>query len=85
MLANLPDDAHNPAFDLGFRRFRRFRSCRDAIAQLFALPAKRFSPCWILTDLPIQRYVRVKGDTNPYGPSWQDYFAQRVAMKSVGM
>ena len=28
--------------------FRCFRSCRDAIAQLFVLLAKKCSPCWIL-------------------------------------
>ena len=36
-----------------------------------------------MTDLPIRRHVRIKGDANPYSPSWQDYFAQRVAMKAV--
>jgi RNA-directed DNA polymerase len=37
-----------------------------------------------LTDLPIRRHVRIKGDANPYSPSWQDYFAQRLAAKAVG-
>ena len=37
-----------------------------------------------LSDLPIRRHVRIKGDANPYSPSWQDYFAQRLAAKAVG-
>lgn len=38
-----------------------------------------------MSDLPIRRHVRIKGNANPYSPSWQDYFTQRVAMKTVNV
>lgn len=36
-----------------------------------------------MSELPIRRHVRIKGAANPYSPSWQDYFAQRVAGRAV--
>lgn len=38
-----------------------------------------------MSDLPIRRHVRIKGSANPYSPSWQNYFTQRVAMKTVNV
>jgi len=38
-----------------------------------------------MADLPIRRHVRIKGSANPYSPSWQDYFAQHVARKALGV
>jgi RNA-directed DNA polymerase len=59
--------------------------------------ATRFTAAWVeksgkrytlflfrMSDLPIKRHVRIKGNANPYSPSWQNYFTQRVAMKAVG-
>jgi RNA-directed DNA polymerase len=36
-----------------------------------------------LSKLPIRRHLKIRSAANPYSPSWQDYFAQRVAMKPV--
>jgi RNA-directed DNA polymerase len=38
-----------------------------------------------MADLPIRRHVRIKGDANPHSPSWQDYFARRIASRTVGV
>ena len=47
---------------------------------------KRYTLCLFrLSDLPIRRHVRIRGNANPYSLSWQPYFAQRVAMKAVGV
>ncbi len=35
-----------------------------------------------MSDLPIRRHVRIKGNANPYSPSWQNYSTRRVAMKA---
>jgi RNA-directed DNA polymerase len=45
---------------------------------------KRYTLCLFrLADLPIRRHVRIRCAANPYSPSWQEYFAQRIAMKPI--
>jgi RNA-directed DNA polymerase len=36
-----------------------------------------------LSELPIRRHLKIRSAANPYSPSWQDYFAQRLAVKPV--
>ena len=36
-----------------------------------------------LSELPIRRHLKIRSAANPYSPSWQEYFTQRVAMKPL--
>lgn len=45
---------------------------------------KRYShKLFHLSELPIRRHLKIRSASNPFGSDWQDYFAQRVAMKPL--
>src|SRR5699024_3657587 len=31
-----------------------------------------------LTSISIQRHIKIKGDANPFDPTWEDYFDKRL-------
>ena len=37
------------------------------------------------TDIPIQRFVKVRADANPFDPDWYDYFEERAFFKKFGI
>ncbi|MDY0223745.1 MAG: group II intron reverse transcriptase/maturase [Desulfobacterium sp.] len=37
-----------------------------------------------MSDIPIQRHIKIKADANPYDPQWYDYFARRSKPKTAG-
>jgi len=37
------------------------------------------------TRIPIQRFVKIRGDANPFDPAWDDYFAERAFFKKFGL
>ena len=37
------------------------------------------------TDLPIRRYILVKGDANPFDPKWNEYYRQRRQRRAQGL
>ena len=34
--------------------------------------------------MPIQRHTKVKGEANPYDPTWEPYFEERLGVKMAG-
>ncbi len=36
------------------------------------------------SSVPIQRHTKVKGEANPYDPSWEPYFEERLGVKMAG-
>ena len=62
----------------GLKNWRFFGdSKKDALGQTERL--------WLLqaAATPIQRYVAIQLDANPYDPTWQDYFVQRKLRKVI--
>jgi RNA-directed DNA polymerase len=43
-------------------------------------------PVWLFaaSRVPIQRHTKVKGEANPYDPSWEPYFEERLGVKMAG-
>jgi len=43
-------------------------------------------PVWLFaaSRVPIQRHTKVKGGANPYDPSWEPYFEERLGVKMAG-
>jgi RNA-directed DNA polymerase len=37
------------------------------------------------TDTPIQRFVKVQAEANPFDPDWYDYFEDRAVFKKFGI
>lgn len=34
-----------------------------------------------LTDIPIRRHLKIKGEANPYDPAWETYFEERLGLQ----
>jgi RNA-directed DNA polymerase len=35
-------------------------------------------------SMPIKRHIKVKGEANPYDPTWEPYFEERLGVKMAG-
>lgn len=40
-------------------------------------------PLFLLSSIPIRRYIKIKADANPYDVLWKSYFEQRKLRKSI--
>jgi RNA-directed DNA polymerase len=38
-----------------------------------------------MAQIPIQRFVKIRGDANPFDPNWYDYFEERAFFKKFGI
>ena len=37
----------------------------------------------LASDTKISRYVKIRGDANPFDPEWDEYFAKRQSLKEA--
>lgn len=42
---------------------------------------KRIARLFYMTTVPIKRHIKVKGEANPYDPTWETYFEKRLDVK----
>jgi len=38
---------------------------------------------FLLSSIPIRRYIKIKSDANPYDVLWKTYFEQRMFRRSI--
>jgi RNA-directed DNA polymerase len=76
---------HKNKYWIKDKYFKVIQSRRWVFAGKTGLFTRDGNPEWITlskaSDIPIKRYVKIKAEANPFDPTWEHYFEERLNFK----